>query len=51
MTEFDPAVLATPADLLPRFPRIASDIGAMRPDDLPGLARTLQRLARKEGLQ
>lgn len=51
MAELDPAVLATLADLLPRFPHIASDIGAMRPDDLPGLARTLTRLARKEALQ
>lgn len=51
MTEIDPAALATLAALLPLFPHIASDIGAMRPDDLPGLARTLTRLARKEGLQ
>lgn len=51
MTEIDPAVAATLLALLPIFPHIASDIGAMRPDDLPGLARTLTRLARKEGLQ
>lgn len=51
MTEIDPTALATLAALLPLFPHIASDIGAMRPDELPGLARTLQRLAGREVLQ
>lgn len=51
MTAIDPVVLATLASLLHLFPHIASDIGTMRPDELPGLARMLQRIARKEGLQ
>lgn len=48
MATIDPAVLADLTTLLPLFPHIASDISAMRPDDLPGLARTLQRMAQKE---
>lgn len=51
MAGVDPLVLATLATLLPFFPHIASDIGTMRPDELPGLARMLQRIARKEELQ
>lgn len=51
MTAIDPTVLATLATLLPFFPHIASDISTMRPAELPGLARMLQRIARKEGLQ
>lgn len=51
MAGVDPFVLATVFALLPLFPHVASDINAIRPDDFPGLARTLQRMARKEAVQ
>lgn len=51
MNEISPLVLYTLVTLLPFFPHIANDISTMRPDELPGLARTLERIAREEGLQ
>ncbi|HNU12423.1 MAG TPA: hypothetical protein PKJ45_13845 [Rubrivivax sp.] len=48
MTDIDPSVHAVLTSLLHFFPHIASDISSMHPDDLPGLARTLQRMAQRE---